>query len=378
VRATLIKVHRYVSLTLLSLWIVQALTGVLNVYHRELGDAALGVQDEAVDIDALGAGIERLEATRPRVSSVYAGGGAAGQFDVFVRDEAGATRVVRLDAHGKFLRERPWAANLGEAGLLQTSRIIHETLFAGDYGHTLVGLSGLVLLTNIVLALKLAWPRRGTWRRALRPVTTGAAPTVTCSWHRALGLAFALPAILFVTAGILTAFVDPLEATFGPVAPEPVLAEGATSALERIVSPARAMHIALERYPGAPLSIVNLPDAGTAWYRVRLLQPGEPRRVFGTTTVFVNKATGAILADYDALAEPVRIRVLNAFYALHTGEWLGAVGRVLSLLTGVWLTGMIALGTTLWWLRRRSRRTASSLREAAAAGESARGCGDAG
>ena len=371
-RRTLLTLHRYLSLTLLAVWLIQALTGVLNVYHRELGDAALGARDATVDIDALGAGIERLEATRPRVSSIYAGGGARGQFDVFVRDESDATRVVRIDARGQPLRERPWAASLGEAGLLQTSRLIHETLLAGDYGLTFVGLSGLLLLTNLVLALKLAWPRRGTWRRSLRPVSSGGAPAVAYSWHRAIGLWFGLPAAVFVAAGVLTAFGGPLESAFGPVAPEPQIASVA-AAVPRAVSPAQAMYIALDRYPGAQLSIVNLPDAQTPWYRVRLLQPGEPRRVFGTTTLFVHKATGEILADYDARAEPVQIRLLNVFYAVHTGEWLGESGRVLSLMTGLWLTGMLGLGATLWWVRRRSRRARAPVPKAVASRESVRG-----
>jgi uncharacterized iron-regulated membrane protein len=91
---------------------------------------------------------------------------------------------------------------------------------------------------------------------------------------------------------------------------------------------------------------------------VRLLQPGERRRVFGNTTIYLDKTSGDVLADYDAFELPLRVRVLNAFYALHTGEWFGPLGRVLSFATGLWLLAMLGLGSTLWWLRRRhaSRR----------------------
>lgn len=360
-RAALIRIHRYLSLTLLAVWGVQALTGVLNVFHRELGDAVLGVHDESIELAALAAGVERLEAAFPRVSSMYAAGGAEGQFDVFVRDADGAMRVVRLDARGNALRERPWAVDFRAAGLLQSARLIHETLLAGDLGKTLIGVSGLLLLTNIALGLKLAWARAGTWRSALWPARAGRARVQVYAWHRALGLWFAVVAIVFVSAGVLTAFGDPLEARFGPVSPPPAAANTPRAA-PRVSAPEQVLRIALARYPDARISILSLPDAGTPWYRVRLLQPGERRRVFGNTTLYIDKSTGEVLLDYDAFELPWHIRVLNAFYAVHTGEWFGAFGRVLSLATGVWLLTMLVLGTSLWWLRRRA-----SQRRAAAA-----------
>ena len=355
--------HKYISLSLAAVWFLQAATGVINVFHREIDDALLGVPPTPVDIEALGSRIEALQATRPRVSSVYAGGGVPGQFDIFVRDDAGATRVVRVDGAGNILRERPWAHDFADAGFIHLARIFHESLLAGDFGLWLVGLSGFFLFTNIALGVKLAWARRGEWRRALVPPAAGNAAARLFGWHRALGLWLALPALILTGSGVLVAWSGMLEEWLGSSAPPPAATAVPTG--EHRIGPAEGMRIALARYPGSSLSIVNLPTQDAPWYRVRLLQPEENRRVFGTTTVYVSACNGTILADYNALQRPAKVDFLDALYPIHTGEIVGLAGRILALLVGVWLVAMLVLGVSLWLRRRKPyRRPAGAVREA--------------
>ena len=60
---------------------------------------------------------------------------------------------------------------------------------------------------------------------------------------------------------------------------------------------------------------VIFPGDESQWYRIRVLQPGESRRVFGTTTVFVDAHSGEVLGEFNALtATPFAPRVLAPLY----------------------------------------------------------------
>jgi uncharacterized iron-regulated membrane protein len=116
-----------------------------------------------------------------------------------------------------------------------------------------------------------------------------------------------------------------------------------------------ALPAALARYPGATLAIVRMPDADQPWYRVRLRQAEELRRVFGQTTVYVDAHDGTLLRDSDAFKLPLNERIVNAIYPIHSGEAFGIGGRVIVLLTGLSLLAMGVLGAGMWWTRRAAR-----------------------
>jgi uncharacterized iron-regulated membrane protein len=163
VKALLRQIHRYASLTLVTLWVIQALTGVLMVFHWELDDAGIAGEHRAFDADLLGARVEDLQATRPgqTVTSLY---------PTYLENSDGATDSVRVDGHGTILRERPLDHDFAHTGIIQAAVILHQSLFAGDRGRLFIGCSGLLLLSNLILGLTLAWPRVGQWQRALTPV----------------------------------------------------------------------------------------------------------------------------------------------------------------------------------------------------------------
>jgi uncharacterized iron-regulated membrane protein len=120
-------------------------------------------------------------------------------------------------------------------------------------------------------------------------------------------------------------------------------------------TPAKAIQIALARYPRAAFAGLELPTNGESWYRVLVRQPEEPRRVFGTTTVYVGSLDGHVLADENAQQAPPGQRLVDLLYPIHTGEAAGIFGRASVLLISLLLLTMSALGTLLWWSRRSDR-----------------------
>ncbi len=113
--------------------------------------------------------------------------------------------------------------------------------------------------------------------------------------------------------------------------------------------------VALAQFPGSALSGVTMPSAGSPWYRIRVRQPGEWRRVYGTTVVYVAAANGRVLRTEDALQAPAKTAFMSNLYSVHTGEALGTAGRVLVFGVALWLLAMLMLGVGLWSARRRRR-----------------------
>jgi uncharacterized iron-regulated membrane protein len=163
-----------------------------------------------------------------------------------------------------------------------------------------------------------------------------------------------LPAIVIVTCGIAQQW--PTDEWLGVESPKPVAHAGPTGS----VALGDAISTALARHPDATLAIVELPSADNAWYRIRLRKPGELRRVYGTTTVYVDAHDGSVLLDRDAPTLPLNERISNAFYPIHTGEFAGVAGRFVVLFTGLGLLGMATLGACLWWTRRQARSRAGT------------------
>ena len=353
--------HKYLSLTVAALWLMQALTGALLVFHWELDDWAVAGPQRHLDPVRFGAFLENLQATHSRqtVKSVYASGGLPGRFDVLMSDPGGATDVLRVDGEGAVLRQRPWDHDYGHIGWLQFATYLHQTLFMHTAGNWLIGLSGVLLLSNIVLGLSLAWPRAREWARALMPVRAGAPAAKVYSWHRAIGLWLAIPALLLVSAGTIRAYDDPLADHFEDTRPAPTEATVAAEPASAGASVAEALSTALHLYPGSTLAALELPGAHAPWFAVRVRQAQDLRRVFGTTIVYVSSRSGRVLGNYDARSTPLKTRLWDAVYALHTGEIGGIVGRCLVAIVGMWLSVMIGLGLSLWFLR---RRVTSALR----------------
>lgn len=353
-RSMLRSIHKYLGLSFLLLWILQAASGTVLVFRGELDDALLSGPAQPLAPASFGSAASRLIAANPGSTLTYvmASGGSPHRFDLLFTDQADRTQVIRVDGEGSVLRQRPRDYDYPAPGLFQMALDFHETLFAGDRGAWFLGLSGALLFSNLLFGLVLAWRTRGqNWRRVLLPGTAGTFAANSYKWHRALGLMLVLPAMLLVALGVAQQW--PADRWLGVHPPTPT---PHSTTQTHLVPLGDALDIALARYPGAALSLVTMPGADQPWYQVRLRQPGELPRVYGKTTVFVDAYDGTVLLDRDAFKLPLNEKIYNAIYPIHTGEFAGTAGRILVLVLGLWLITMIVLGAGLWWTRRARRR----------------------
>lgn len=360
----ILKLHRYLSLAVALLWLFQAATGTILVFHREIDSLMLDAPEVERDLDALDAGLAELRREHPGwdIPFIYAANDFSNELDVYLRDPEGSYEVFRMDGRGEVLRVLPSNPDELDAGIFEIVLEFHKSLLAGDAGHVLVAISALLLLTNIGLGLRLAWPRAGQWRRALS-FPKGRNQPRAYALHRMLGLWMAVPAIVVVSAGALIVWDDYTAPWLGATVNPPDVAPVASLDDATQVTPAAAMARAMAQYPGARFSVLNMPRSDAPYYKVRLAQQGELRKVYGQTVVFVDARDGAILASHDPRQAAPYSSLASAFYPVHLGEAWGLPGRIVTFLVGLWLIAMITLGLILWWRRGKPRRKRTILRE---------------
>src|ERR1700759_2558427 len=105
-RASLFKVHRWLSLAMMTLGLVQALSGMICVFHWEIDDATISAPPRPLDLHAIDRRLAGLAPPNsgPTVASIWTGAGWGGRGDVSIDGkDAGA---VRIDGAGIVLRTR--------------------------------------------------------------------------------------------------------------------------------------------------------------------------------------------------------------------------------------------------------------------------------
>jgi uncharacterized iron-regulated membrane protein len=288
--------------------------------------------------------------------------------NVLYDDRDGVKRAVVVDgASGKVVGTRQMAPSTPFTG--SASRWLyttHLTLLGGDRGQTLVGISGVFLVSAALTGLWIAWPRRGSWRATFQWRRWTKTEHRLFGWHRAIGL---VAGFLFIAMGLTGAFLalpeEPVRQFAGRfVAYEPIFSQAImhhnhgpfrAPAPETVISPQQALQTALQRFPQAHWVRVFMPSADMPIYIVRLYQPGEIRAWLGATEVVVNARDGQISGIFDALRAPVSNQIFDGSFDFHSGALAGLPGRIVIMLLGFSLPARYVTG--IWaWLRKRRRK----------------------
>lgn len=359
-RRELRAIHRYAGLVFAFFWVLQGVTGALLVFHWELDDWVLSGPSSPLEPARFGKALESFGVRYPgeRVSAVFVNGEDSGRFDVDLMRSGGELDVLRVDGRGTVLRKRPANYDWLEIGIFEIADFLHQTLFCGDVGRIFLGISGLALAGTLIVGLKLAWPPRGQWWRALWPKIPRASVARLMILHRAVGLWLVLPAIFLVICGVFLEFQKPLSHWFEIPRPPPssAVAKAVPKGQGNAAAVGAAIQHAMDLYPGSSLAVILLPTPAAPWYCIKLILPGGWWRIQGLTTVYISSRDGRILRSYDERTAPLLTRALDSIYDLHTGFAGGVTFRWLALIVGLWLATMSVLGVSLWSARRSARK----------------------
>jgi len=225
---------------------------------------------------------------------------------------------------------------------------LHAYLLAGDVGHTLVGVLGLLALISLISGILLWFPRRRHLRlRDLWP-SSGRRSKLLRS-HAAQGAVLGVLLIVSVGTGVAMVFDDPirtgLDAAFGAEGPQ------RPSAALRVVQDSgpvawpRVLARAQETFPEAQLRFVMPPRGPGMPVVLRLRQP-EELHPNGRSYLAIDPHSGALLEAIDARERGLGPRIFDALYPIHAARagWWGH--RALLLLAGA---GLLFLSLSGLW-----------------------------
>lgn len=356
-RRALVTVHLWLGLILGLFWAMQGLTGAALVFHRELDRWTFpaAVPGPMASIDRI---VEIAESTTGADVTTIGIADARGDF-LNVSYARGGLRQLQMDAAtGRPIRDRAFdPAMPTEGSAWRWVYLLHEELLLHDKGKTLVGASGVLLFSTLLVGLWIGWPRRRQWRQAFGWSRWRTTRAKLFGWHRLAGIAAGALLVVTIPGGIWMEFAAGLRPALGattnfqpPYVPQPVEKLGV------VITPQRALDSARAIFPDAAFVRITMPTATAPAYIIRLRQPDELRAWSGVTSVTIDAASGRTLAVYDAIKAPLVNRIADAAFSVHTGEVAGLAGRILVMLAGLSLPALFITG--VWsWARRKRRKT---------------------
>ncbi|MEM9878324.1 MAG: PepSY-associated TM helix domain-containing protein [Pseudomonadota bacterium] len=357
-------IHKWLSLGAFVFWIIQACTGALLSFHFELEDALVSTRHVPTNTQKIETLLNQLNDANgdAQVYWIWTSAGLADRYVVNFTDRQGVNRRLRINGQGEVLRDR----KASDHTVLSFVRAAHINLLSGATGSLVLAVTGTLLLTNLILGIVAAWPKPGTWKRALLPTLSARSGSSKIRvWHRAIGLCGALPALLIVLTGVLLIYEHDIGHALN--------AEDAHLTANPQTNPAigfaRAVEAAVHAIPGSRFVGTTLPSSKDASYYTWVRSPGELYRGgYGASLVIVDANSGVIRGAYPIADASAGLAFVKSLYPIHTGEAAGLSGRVLAMLTGIWLLATIAFGIALWLKRRHSTKQIRSTRAPAQAG----------
>ena len=372
-RAVWLRLHRWLGLGLGAVFVLFGLTGSLLVFYvgiDEVIEPALAAAVPAPQVRSWQSVLDALQQAHPqrnrgwRIELLPEGRGLVTARYLKPAETADAfykpLLVTVNPATGQVLANRFW----GDFAATWVYDL-HYMLLAGETGHTVVGVLGLLMLISIVGGLVLWWPRRGHWRDALRLKLAGSRQRRHYDLHKLAGVGGGVVLLVLAATGAALALPDWVEPPLARIStPLPMPSPKATlQPGQPLLTLDQALERARAHWPDSVPRWVDTPPAGSAIVRVRLWLPGGPSERFPRSYLWIHAQTGQVLAARDARQQSAGDAVLAWLHPLHNGEAFGMAGRVLAFVAGLLPLLLIVTGVQRWADRRRARQARVTLQQ---------------
>jgi uncharacterized iron-regulated membrane protein len=360
------QIHLWLGIALCVPLVLLGLTGSVLVFEDELRDA-FGPAPHVVGSGPAHSVDEIIAAARAAAPQGYV------PQNYMAPEAQNAPAVVRLapaqrgPGPGEQLRVEVDPVTLQAypqqgTDLLRQVFFLHSTLLLKNReGRQLIGWLGVVMLIMGVSGLVNWWPRGREWRTAFS-VSRGA---YGYRFHRELhGMAGVWGLLVFIVvsfAGVALAFPESVRAIVNPILAARDLRAAATAIKAEPMKGQLAMAIddairlAQQRVPGAQLRLVFLPSRPDQPIRVTMVPEGRDRHA-PPVAVFVDPWKRSVLGVQDPREFTAGETLLAWQHAIHAGEALGPIWKLLAFLSGFLPLLFVITGVTMWWLRRRRRQ----------------------
>ncbi|MBM4201795.1 MAG: PepSY domain-containing protein, partial [Gammaproteobacteria bacterium] len=336
-RKTATAIHRLLALTVGGFFVIMGMTGSLNVFDREL-DARLNpnltVSEPGGRYRSPDEMLAAVQAAHPRrvgswtlVMPERADGMVTAWFEkpAETYDEFYAPLMVSVNPYtAEVVASRFWGDTV-MTWILE----LHEELFMGAFGRTLVGMFGVLLLCSLATGLTSWWPGRAKIRQSLRVTPQSRnAGRLLFEIHRAAGVYGAAVLIIVALSGVHLVFPGWLESLFKSSSAMGDIHDKLDVKSEAIpnaspVSLGAAVLVARGLFPKAEVQRLMTPDTTSGSHQIWFGRPGNAAAAEPAAVVCVDQYSGHIL-HVERLAEgPAGDAFLSFIRRLHTGVALG-------------------------------------------------------
>lgn len=340
------SLHRWLGVSLAILALVAAFTGVLLLWSDEyyqwrypaLAQAHPQSSVHAVAIE------QTLAAARVPVKTLVMPTEGKPAFHLYLAD---GSQALHAPGDGALIAQ--WDALDTLPSFLFEA---HVRLFAGEVGHTITGIAGLLLLLMLVTGLLVWGPRRRVFRLRRAWPRKASAPMLLNA-HAAQGvLASAVLAMLFLTGSAIV-FHEPVERLVGLLSASEAVTRPTVLAVTGAsgnVNWRSVLATAKSEFTTAQLRMVSLPDGPGLPVVLRFKMPSE-LHPNGRSYLVLHPDNGRVLERIDATKTGMGPAAYNLLYPLHAGKtgWPGY--RLLLALAGLVL--MFQVTTASWVFIRR-------------------------
>lgn len=373
VRGTLRTIHLWIGVALCIPLAMLGITGAILVFEHEIEDWTAPAhkplaQGEARPIAEILAAA-RKAAPQGLAPTLYRPPDAAGEPATVRLAPAGRNRgpgggglQMRIDPVSLEVLDRH---NPTASPLRWVFRLHANLLVSGRDGRAAIGWLGVAMLVLGVSGLVIWWPRPRQWRRAFG-IRRGVKGIVFLrDLHAATGIWNLLVFMVVSFSGVYLAFPQSLgEATRSLFGGRDLRA----SAQAMRVEPARgqrpmdvdaAVALAKASAPDTRLLSVGLPGRPDQPLRIGLTRGGADGAPF--ITVFVDPWKARVIETRDPRDYSTGEIIAAWQHALHAGQGLGWLWKLLVFASGLTTTLFAVTGTWMWLAKRRQRRRAMKV-----------------
>lgn len=215
---------------------------------------------------------------------------------------------------------------------------LHANLLLGKSGSIIVGLMGLLLSFFFITGIMIFWGKN--WKMKLKALPRSGIRGI----HRSLGIFLGLALLFSGITGFILAFD-----LMGQKKPEDMIKTAQCNLNDQLQALNILTKVQLK-------NIVSIHFCSPKNGLIKISSGLDERSGHhGYTKVIIDPATKNIVQSFDTRKDPPRWSV-NALtiYPLHTGSYFGPAGRIITLLTGLALSGLYITGLIIS-LRSRKR-----------------------
>lgn len=346
------NIHLWLGIGLFILLVPVALSGAILVYHDDIGEylsTPSGAVAPSKPTDLTLAIANARKAAGDGFTPMFIGFPEDDRVPLTVALRGPAVkgeRPVRLTA----TIDRHDARVLNVVDFRQTffgfMHVFHENLTIPDYGRSIVGWTGVAMLTLSLTGLYLWWPRRGQWSRAF---AWRRSPATSSNLHYMTGFWICFPLTLISLTGIYLAWPQQGRELLSSIAPMTEQQRGGPRApimANTTRSPAEIFAVASAR-PNSAVDSIAYPNPQTGAWRVRLREAGKAEPV----TLLINDRSGDV-----SVVQPLSgDRTASWIRWLHEGSHSGEIWRFVVFLSGI-MPAVLGVTGILIWLRQRRQR----------------------